>query len=281
MPLVVVAAILGSAVLHAGWNALASAIPDHRVASVLMSAASVAVASVGVWLVPAPDRASWPYLATSAVLQSAYLLLLANAYRYGEFGQVYPLARGTSPLLVTVVAAPLLGDRLSAGQVAGVAVLSVALCWLVFGGGRPTAGSWRGHALAVMTGVAIAAYTIVDGAGVRQSGHALSYALWLFLLHGLLVVGVYGVTAGPGIRRDLARSWRRGLLGGVLSLAAYAIVLWAQTRSPLALVSALRETSVLFAVAIGAIVFAEKITAPKVAATVLAVAGIALIKVTA
>ncbi|WP_424528965.1 EamA family transporter [Sphaerisporangium viridialbum] len=277
----VVAAVLGSAVLHAAWNALATAIPDHRVASALMGAAFVSVAGVGVCLVPPPDRASWPYLAASAVLQSAYLLLLVNAYRRGEFGKVYPLARGTSPLLVTAVAVPLLGDRLSAGQLAGVAVLSVALCWLVFAGGRPAAGSWRGHALALTTGVTIAAYTIVDGAGVRQSGHALSYALWLFLLQGLLIIGVCLATAGLGFRTGLTLSWRRGLLGGVLSLAAYAIVLWAQTRSPLALVSALRETSVLFAVAIGAVVFAEKITAQKVAATVLAFAGIALIKVTA
>ena len=278
MTLAVAAAVLVAAVLHAVWNALAKAVPDRLVGSALLGAAFVPVAGVGVWFVPAPLPASWPYLVGSAVLQSAYLLLLLNAYRYGEFGKVYPVARGTSPLLVAALSVPLLGDRLTAGQLVGVAVVSSALVGLVFGGGRPPAGSGPGLVLAVATGATIAAYTVIDGTGVRQSGNALSYALWLFLLHGPIVVGVCAVLRGRGLWRGVAGSWPRGLLGGVLSMIAYAIVLWAQTRSPLALVSALRETSVLFAVAIAGLVFAEKITGRAVAATVLAVAGIALMK---
>lgn len=277
----VVAAVLAAAVLHATWNALAKAIPDRLVASALLGLTFVPIAAVGVLLAPAPARASWPYLAGSAVLQAAYLLLLVSAYRYGEFGKVYPLARGSSPLLVTAVSVPLLGDHLSGGQLAGVAVVSAALCWLVFAGGRPPAGSWRGLGLALATGVTIAAYTLVDGVGVRHSGTPLGYAAWLFLLQGPLVVAVCAVRAGNGFAAGLARWWPRGVLGGTLSIAAYGIVLWAQARSPLALVSALRETSVLFAVAIGGLVFAEKVTARACAAVALAVAGIALMKLAA
>ncbi|GAA1827099.1 EamA family transporter [Luedemannella flava] len=273
-----VAAVLGAAVLHAAWNALAKAIPDRRIASALIGAASVPVALVGIGLLPGPAAAAWPYLVVSGVLQTAYLLLIISAYRHGDFGTIYPLARGTSPLLVTVVSVTLLGDRLTFLELTGVAVVSVALCGLVFARGRPAAGSWRGPAMAVATGVMIAAYTVVDGVGVRLSGAPLAYAAWLFLLHGTLVFAVCAVLYGRGFAAGLVRSWRPGVLGGLLSLAAYGIVLWAQSRSPLALVSAMRETSVLFAVGIGAVVFAEKVTARAVAATVLAVAGIALMK---
>lgn len=271
-------AVLGAAVLHAAWNALAKAIPDRRIAAALIGAASVPVALVLIGLLPGPAAAAWPYLVVSGVLQTAYLLLMISAYRHGDFGTIYPLARGTSPLLVTVVSVTLLGDRLTAWQLVGVAVVSAALCGLVFARGRPPVGSWRGPAMAVATGVMIAAYTVVDGVGVRRSGAPLAYAAWLFLVHGVLVFAVCAVLYGRGFVAGLRRSWRPGVLGGLLSLAAYGIVLWAQSRSPLALVSALRETSVLFAVGIGAVVFAEKITARAVAATVLAVAGIAVMK---
>jgi drug/metabolite transporter (DMT)-like permease len=269
-------AVLGSAVLHASWNAIAKSIPDQRVAAGLLAMTGLAAGAVGAAVLPPPEPASWPYLAISATLQAAYLLMLVHAYRFGEFGQVYPLARGLPPLLVAVVSLMVLGERLSAGQWTGVFVVSLALTALVFANGRPRPGTGLG--LAALTGVIIASYTMVDGVGVRQSGHALSYAAWLFALQGTLTLLISRAWHGPGLGRALAGPARRGLLGGALAAAAYAIVLWAQTQAPLALVSALRETSLLFAGVIGVLVFAERFSGTRLVVTVLAVAGIALLQ---
>jgi drug/metabolite transporter (DMT)-like permease len=274
----VFAAVLGAAVLHASWNALAKAIPDQRVAAGLLAAAGMVPGAAGAALLPAPEPAAWPYLVASAILQAGYLLLLVHAYRYGEFGQVYPLARGLPPLLVTVFSLSVLGERLSGGQLAGVVVVSLALSALVFAGRPLVAGT--GLWLAAATGVVIAAYTVVDGVGVRRSGHPLSYAMWLALLDGALVVAASWAMYGRGYVRAAAGSARLGLLGGVLAAAAYAIVLWAQTEAPLALVSALRETSLLFAGVIGTLAFGERFRPIRLVATIAAVAGIILIQAT-
>jgi drug/metabolite transporter (DMT)-like permease len=272
----VFAAVLGAAILHAAWNAIVKAIPDERVAAGLLAAAGIMPGALGAAMLPPPDPAAWPYLATSAVLQAAYLLLLVQAYRYGEFGQVYPLARGLPPLLVTGFSLAVLGERLSGGQLAGVIVVSLALTGLVFAGRAPVVGSGLG--LAAATGVVIATYTIVDGIGVRRSGHPLSYAMWLALLFGLLVLATSWARYGRGFLPAAARSAPAGLLGGLLAMVAYATVLWAQSRAPLALVSALRETSLLFAGVIGTLVFGERFRAIRLVATIAAVAGIVLIR---
>lgn len=271
-------AVLGAAVLHATWNALAKLVPDHRVAAGLMALVGLAVGGIGVLLLPAPLPGSWPFLLTSVVLQAGYLMLLTHAYRHGEFGQVYPLARGLPPLLVTGVSLAVLGERLSPGQLAGVVVVSAALSTLVFAGGRPRAGNGLG--LAALTGVLIASYTLVDGVGVRLSGHPLSYAMWLSLLQGPLVLGVSGLRHGRGFTRAMAGSARLGLTGGALALVAYAVVLWAQSRAPLPLVSALRETSLLFAGVLGTLVFRERFSPVRLAATAAALAGVVLLQVT-
>jgi len=227
--------VLAAAAAHASWNAIAKVIPDQRAAAGLLSAAGAGAGAVGALVLPAPDHGSWPFIAVSCFLQSGYLLLLVRAYRYGAFSQVYPLARGLPPLLVTVASVGLLGERLTGGQLAGVVLVSLALTALVFSGGRPRSGSGLG--LAVGTGVLIATYTLVDGMGVRQSGHPLSYAMWLFLLQGVLVLAVSRAMFGPGFGQEMARSAKLGLLGGFLAVAAYATVVWAQSRAPLALVS--------------------------------------------
>jgi drug/metabolite transporter (DMT)-like permease len=269
-------AVLGAAILHAGWNAIAKAVPDQRVAAGLLSVAAVVPGAVGAAVLPAPEPAAWPFITASSVLQAGYLLLLVQAYRYGEFGQVYPLARGLPPLLVTGFSLAVLGERLAAGQLAGVIVVSLALTMLVFAGRGRAAG--RGLWLATATGVLIASYTIVDGVGVRESGHALSYAAWLFLLQGWLVLGTSWAMYGRGYLRAAARSARLGVFGGVLASIAYATVLWAQTQAPLALVSAVRETSLLFAGVIGTLVFGERFSRVRLVATAVAVAGIVLLR---
>lgn len=273
----VVAVVLVAALLHAGWNGLAKAVPDRLVFSALVGLVFLTGGGVGAVLLPAPAPASWPYLATSAVLQVGYLLVLTTAYRHGEFGRVYPLARGTAPVLVTAVALTVLGERLTTGQAVGLAAVCGALGALVLLGGRPRRGDGLG--LAVLTGVLIAGYTLVDGVGVRHSGTALGYAAWLFAAQGLVSPVLCRVLAGPALVPALARYAVPGVVGGVLSLVVYAAVVWAQSVANLALVSALRETSVLFAGLIGALFFGERFSPARLAVTALAVAGIVLIEI--
>jgi drug/metabolite transporter (DMT)-like permease len=271
-------AVLAAAVVHASWNAIAKLVPDQLVSAGLLASAGMGAGAAGAAVLPPPAPDSWPFIAVSSVLQAVYLLLLVHAYRHGEFGQVYPLARGLPPPLVTVVSWTLLGERLTLGQLGGVAVVSAALAALVFAGGRAAVDPGLG--LAAVTGVVIAAYTLVDGVGVRQSGHAVSYAMWLFFLQGWLVLAASRLRYGRGFGPALVRSARLGLAGGVLALVAYATVLWAQSQAPLALVSALRETSVLFAGVIGALVFRERVNLTRLAATTAAVVGIILLQTT-
>jgi drug/metabolite transporter (DMT)-like permease len=272
---VVFAAVLAAAVLHASWNAIAKVLPDQRVAAGTLGLTGFVAGATGAAMLPAPDPSSWPYLATSTMLQAVYLLLLVHAYRHGEFGQVYPLARGLPPLLVALVSLVALGERLSAGQWLGVVVVSMALTALIFAGSRPRARAGLG--LAAVTGLFIASYTVVDGVGVRLSGNPWSYAMWLFALHGPLVLAISGTLFGRGFSRAMVRSAPLGLTGGGLAVVTYALVLWAQSRAPLALVSTLRETSLLFAGVIGTLVLGERFSRARLAVTAVAVAGIALL----
>jgi drug/metabolite transporter (DMT)-like permease len=297
LPLPVTLAVLAAAVTHATWNAIAHGIKDQLLAFGLIGAGGILVAIPLVILSPFPLSACWPYLLASIVIHVFYNLLLMRSYRYGEFGQVYPLARGTSPLVVTVLAAVFAAERPSVAQVAGVLVVSCGLVLLVLAGRRAAArggsgggsggGAGRGGGLgraalvaAVGTGLTIAAYTTVDGLGVRLSGSSVAYIGWLMLLESLCV------PAWALARRRhvlLSGTSRRvlgsGLLAGGLSVLAYGLVLWAQTRGDLAPIAALRETSVIFGAVIGTVVFHEPFGRWRIAATLLVVIGVLLLNV--
>ena len=292
LPLSVTLVVLAAAVTHATWNAIAHGIKDQLLAFGLIGAGGILVAIPLVIVSPFPLAACWPYLLASIVIHVFYNLLLMRSYRYGEFGQVYPLARGTSPLVVTVLAAVFAAERPSAAQVAGVLVVSCGLALLVLAGRtrrRAAAGGGAGHGsglgraalvAAVGTGLTIAAYTTVDGLGVRLSGSSVAYIGWLMLLESLCV------PAWALARRRhvlLSGTSRRvlwsGLLAGGLSVLAYGLVLWAQTRGDLAPIAALRETSVIFGAVIGTVVFHEPFGRWRIAATLLVVVGVLLLNV--
>ncbi|QWZ07739.1 DMT family transporter [Nocardioides panacis] len=275
----VTGAVLAAAVLHAVWNALAHAIGDQLVGFALIGTAVTAGAVVLVLVAPAPARACWPFLAGSAAMHVVYNLLLMRCYRLGEFGQVYPLARGTSPWLVAFGAAVLVHEELSVLRLVGVVTISVGLGLLVFVGGVPTRAARPAIAAAVLTGVAIATYTTLDGVGVRSAGTVAGYTGWLFLLQGpVLPVAALVVRRGR-LPRQLRPHLRAGLAGGALSMAAYALVLWAQTRGALAPIAALRESSVIVGAVIGAVVFGERFGRWRIAATVLVATGVVLVTV--
>ena len=277
MPTTVLFVVLFAAVLHASWNAIAHAIPDRLIGFALMGVTDVVVGATIVALAPAPARASWPYVAVSAVLHVVYMLLLMQCYRIGDFGQMYPISRGTAPWLVAIGAAVFAGEALPWLRLVGVAVISAGLLSLVFAGGIPSRKQRTAIAAAVLTGVSIAGYTTVDGLGVRHAGTSVGYTGWLFLLQGPALPILALVVRREQLWSPARAHLWAGLTGGALSLLAYGLVLWAQTRGPLALVAALRESSVVAGALIGALVFHERFGRWRVLAAALVAVGILLI----
>ena len=273
----VLVAVLVAAVLHAAWNAIAHAIPDQLVGFALIGVAVTAGAVLLVLTSAAPARASWPYLGGSAALHVTYNLLLMRSYRLGQFGQVYPLARGTSPWLVALAAATLVGEQLAGIQVVGVVTISLGLGALVLAGGVPRRAARPALVAAVLTGVSIAAYTTLDGVGIRSAGTAAGYTGWLFLLQGPVLPLMAAAARGRTLWRQARPHLLVGLTGGVLTLVAYGLVLWAQTRGALAPIAALRETSVIVGAVIGAVLFGEPFGRWRIAATTLVAAGVVLL----
>jgi drug/metabolite transporter (DMT)-like permease len=266
--------VLTSAFLHASWNALLKGGSDRlRSVTVMALAASLASATCAAFL-PAPRAASWFCIGLSVVLHVAYNLLLVMTYRHGDLGVTYPIARGSSPLLVAAGAAILAGERLDALTLVGIALVCVGIIGLAreYRGGKLS----RVIAPAVLTGVTIAAYTVVDGLGSRASGNAWAYAAWLFLAIGPAMLPVWVLRRrenGHHIRLD-AESLRSAA-GGVVSLVAYAIVIWAASISPMGPVSALRESSVVVAAVLGWLFLGERLGPWRLAACLVVASGAA------
>ncbi|MEU9982033.1 DMT family transporter [Streptomyces sp. NPDC050856] len=274
----VAAAVLAAAVTHASWNAIAHHIEDQLLSFTLISGGGALIGAVTACFAPLPAAAAWPYLLSSAVLHVGYMALLMRSFTLGDFGQMYPIARGTAPLVVTALAALLVHEVPGGPQLAGVAVACAGLVGLALWGVRGPAGRPRWPALlaALATGLAIAGYTVVDGVGVRASGTPLGYIAWLMVLEGPAIPACALYRRRGALAAQLRPYAVRGLLGAALSVAAYGLVLWAQTRAPLAPVAALRESSVVVGAAIGALFFKERFGGPRVAAAGLMVVGIGL-----
>ncbi|HEY0697322.1 MAG TPA: DMT family transporter [Micromonospora sp.] len=274
----VLAAVLAAAVLHASWNAVAKAVDDRWGLFARAAVVGVAVAVAALPFTDPPASASWPWLAASVLVHVGYNWALIAAYRVGDFNQTYPLARGLGPLLVTTVAVLVIGERLTTGAAVGVALITGAVA--VLGLTPPSLLRSRRPAVltAVLTGLAIAGYTLIDGVGVRQSGSPLGYTLWMSGLQSLLTVAVLAL---PGPRRGraggTASEWALATGAGLMSLLAYGLVLWAQAHGTLAAVAALRESSVVVAAAIGVRFFGEPLGRTRVAASVAVAAGVVLL----
>jgi drug/metabolite transporter (DMT)-like permease len=272
----IVVAVIAAGALHAVWNAIAKHLDDRLVAFAVIGIPMTVLGGLAIAVTGLPARAAVFLALVSAVIHVGYELALMNSYRLGAFNQVYPIARGTSPLVVAVGAYFFASEHLGVVPLAGVALLALGLMSLTLSAGTLTRTELPAMAVAVLTGLTIASYTVVDGLGVRTAHDPYAYAGLMFALQGpvfpLVVL----------LRRPVAR-WRDrtvlsdGLLAGALSVLAYGIVLWAQARAPLAEVAAIRETSVIFAAAIGMIFLKEHFGARRVAAAVVIAAGIVLI----
>lgn len=274
MPITVLFAVLAAALVHAGWNVLIKRSPDKLTMTLAVAVGAGLISALVLPLLPQPAAASWPYLAASVALQSVYYLLIARSYRLTDMSLAYPLMRGLAPLIVALASLPLTGEALASGQWLGVAGIcgGILLLALVAGATAHRAGVVSALANAVV----IAAYTLIDGLGARLSGAAPAYALYLAV--GTAVVTAALVLSG-GHRPTLsARTMALGLLGGGATTLSYGVALWAMTRAPVALVAALRETSILFALALSALLLGERVGRGRLVAAALVAAGVVTLK---
>jgi drug/metabolite transporter (DMT)-like permease len=256
MPPLVTALVLGSALLHAGWNAIIKSSRDVTLDTALVAAGAGLLSLPLIALAPLPAGASWPHLGASAVIHVAYFSTLAAAYRVGDLAHAYPLMRGTAPLLVALFGIAILDERPGAAMWLGIILISAGVLSL---GLRQHGSVHRGATpWALANAAIIACYTLVDGTGARLAATPAGYAAWLFALQGLLFVAAVAILRRRAATAYFRRHWRRGLAGGFCLIAAYGIVLWAMTRAPVAAVAALRETSVIFAALLGTVFLKER-----------------------
>lgn len=268
-------AVLAAAALHAGWNALvrvgASKVTTMLILTVVQGGLGIAIALTR----EVPGSAVWPWLVASGMFHAAYKAFLAFAYEHGDLSRVYPIARGAAPLIVLAVSAVVLAEALRQIEVVAILVLGAGI--LLMGRGAFLSGeSARLVPLALASAAMTAGYSIVDGLGARVSGDAVTYVAWLFIFDAALLTPVLLWMRGPGILRAAPGVWALGGLAAAFSYGAYAIVVWAMTLAPIALVTALRETSILFAVLIGWLAFGERMDRIKGAAALLILAGVAM-----
>ncbi len=273
MDLTICAMLLGAALLHASWHAMVKSSGDRLISLAGMNVVSGCLSLAALPWVDTPQKAVWPVLAFSVVLHNAYKIGLAQVYRHGDLVQAYPIARGLTPLFATLIAFLALGELPDARQAAGVLLVSGGILAMSLDGqGRkPTVALM---VAAAATGLMVAAYTVVDAYGSRLSGDWLSFVVWLMILDGVAFVGITNVARGRALWTTIAREWRRTLISGLLGTAAFSVLLWALSHGPIAGVSALRETSVLFACLIGVFVLKERWSGARAVGVTLIAAGI-------
>lgn len=277
---IVFAAVLAAAGLHAGWNAVVKVGLDRFSSVLLLALVQSGISLVLLPFFPLPAAASWPWIAASAALHSAYKIFLIRAYEHGDLSQVYPLARGSAPLVVAIFGALALGEATTPSKALAVTAIGLGVVLMSLkGGARGLSGiPPKAFGYAMITALFTASYTIVDGLGARIAGTASGFTLWMFVGDGVGMVAYALLRRGRSAFAALWPSWRSGLAAGAMSLGSYWIAIWAFTLAPIALVAALRETSVLFAMLIGVLVLKERAGPWRWTAGSLIVAGVVLIR---
>jgi drug/metabolite transporter (DMT)-like permease len=275
----VFAAVLFAAACHAGWNATIKGGLDPLATTVLISIGAAIVAAVFLPVVGLPAAAAWPWCGASVLIHLAYFAALIESYRAGDMGQVYPIARGSAPLMTALVTTAFIGERLGVLGWSGIVLLVAGVIWLSLRGGRDLARlDKKAVGFALFTAVTICAYSVVDGVGARHAGSANAYSVALFVGIGPIMAIYALIRRGPEVIAAMGRHWGLGFAGGTLQLGAYGIAIWAMTVAPIAIVAALRETSVLFGALIAIVFLKEPLRASRVAAALIIVAGLTLIR---
>ena len=275
-PLVFLLVLLAAA-SHATWNAFVKAGEDKLVSLCLVIFTTSLLPLLALPFLPLPAKESWPFLIASAIVHYLYYAALVGAYRHGDLSLVYPIARGSAPILVAVGAWLFAGEALSTWKWVGVLTVSFGIMSLARPGRAPACdGEVKAIVFALLTGLTIAAYSLSDGLGVRRSGAAFGYIAWLFVLSGLPMLFIIRWLRGGESARLIRAHLKIGVFGGLISGLAYGIVIWAMSVAPIALVVSLRETSVLIAAAIGSLLLNEPFGPRRITAAAVIVAGAAL-----
>jgi drug/metabolite transporter (DMT)-like permease len=276
VPFDVTVLVLFGALLHATWNAIIKVGTDKSLDAALISAGGAVCALPFLFILPMPLSPAWPFIGASAILQFAYFQLVAAAYRAGDIGLVYPLMRGVAPMIVAASSGVILDEKLTGGALSGIATICAGIMTLAF---EARHGSKRAILLALANAAVIATYTYVDGIGARRAGNPVSYTLWMSLLPPvLLFVWAVWRRGAVAVAAHVSFNWWRGLIGGGGSIASYGLALWAMTKAPVATVAALRETSILFALAISVLILKERASPWRYVAGATIAAGVLVLK---
>jgi drug/metabolite transporter (DMT)-like permease len=275
----VMIAVLFAALLHASWNFMVKRTDDkHRsMGAVVLGHLPFAIAVL--FFAPIPRTGSIPYIITGIFLHTGYQLFLLNSYRIGDLSQVYPLARGIAPLIVAVISALFLAVDLSWFELSAIAMIGTGIISLALTRRSDGLRNGRAAVMAAITGGFIAAYSLIDGMGAREAGTALGFFGWLSIGNTLIFAVIMRITRPGLIKNIILRDWRLAVLGGGSSYTAYALIIWAFTLAPIALVTALRETSIIFALFLGVFVLKERLDLVKMFATLLTMIGVGLLRV--
>jgi len=271
--------VLSAALLHASWNFMVKSTDNKHLSmsAVVLGHAPFAVAALS--LAPLPSVGALPYIVAGALLHVGYQLFLLASYRTGDLSQVYPLARGVAPLIVTGISVTLLGVNLSWFELTAVITIAAGIMSLALVRRSDGLRNRRAASLAIITGGFIASYSLVDGLGAREAGTALGFYGWLSTLNAVLFAVIMRVVQPGIVKRVVFRSWRLALGGGGASFLAYAMVTWAFTVAPIPLVTALRETSIIIALLLGVLVLKERLDLMKVLATMCTMLGVVLLRI--
>lgn len=272
--------VLFAALCHATWNALVKTGGDRLAVLTVVMSAPAFLCALTLPFVPLPAVESWPYLVASLIIHLAYYACLIHAYKHGDLSQVYPIARGTAPVLVAAGAWVMAGEALSWLELAGVLIVSAGIISLARRpkGAAPGDGSVHAVVFALMTSLTIGLYSLCDGLGVRASGTPLGYILWLFALEGIGLLPFTLWLRRGRLREAFGPSLKTGIPGGIIASLAYGIVIWAMSLGPMAHIVSLRETSVIIAALIGTLVLKEPFGPRRVAAATVVAAGAVLLQ---
>lgn len=264
--------MIGSGSIHAVVNAIVKGGKDKMASRAMTDGSAAIILLPALLLVPLPHGA-WTWLMATALVHALYLYALIRAYQVSDFSSAYPVLRGTAPLVTAVVTLGLLGDHVSTTSIAGIALIGISMFVLAIGRHLSRAGfGW-----AVLTGFTIAAYTVIDAAGVRAAPTPFSYIAWMFVTMGLVIVGLFAILARGTLFASMREQWRPGAIAGVLSILTYGLALYALSIGPTAPLAALRETGMVTALIIAAVFLEERVTVGRVVAVLGILAGAALI----
>lgn len=278
MDISVFIAVLTAAAAHAGWNAVIKGAGTPLMTTSVLTFAAGLVGLPLLILAGLPNAAAWPWAVASVVVHILYFGFLIETYRYGDLSHVYPIARGGAPLLTAIGGLVLLGENLTWHGWAGLLLLVGGVLVLSIGGRRSAHVDPRGVRYALLTALTICAYTLVDGIGARHAGNSVSYTAALFVGCAVAMLGYLVWRGGWGVFAEMPRHWKVGALGGGMQVVSYGIAIWAMTVAPIALVAALRETSVLFGTLIAVLFLKEPLNVVRVGAVALVLCGLLLLR---